>query len=129
SLEVSTPSHAYYLNVYSESDAKNQPLQQDITQEDKALLASVGDNVAEAYKSGIDSVGFNTSNVLYALRDSLGFDSVLVYSTHPDSALYRVVFTYVGKGNGDYTEDGFTAVGRTFRWLKPEASEDQLIHR
>lgn len=121
SVEYGNEHQRFYFNAYSESDAKNQPLQQDLTPAEKAILAAAGDNFLQAFTPGADSVGFNNSNVLYRLvADSLGFDSVYVYSTDPSSAFYRVRFTPVGAGNGDYVEDGFVAAGRKFKWMAPE---------
>lgn len=118
SIVISNPRNKFFLNAYSENDAKNQPLQQDLTDEDKLILSESGDDFLSAYRSGIDSVGYNNSNVLYAITDSLGFDSVFVYATD-SSALYRVSFSYVGLGNGDYLEDGFTANGKKYKWIAP----------
>ncbi|MES1181963.1 MAG: hypothetical protein ABUL44_04120, partial [Flavobacterium sp.] len=67
-------------------------------------------------------------HVLYALIDSLGFDSVLVYSTDSTIAHYRASFSFVGSGNGDYVEDGFTANGRKYKWIQPLLIDNQL-HR
>ncbi|MFN6378725.1 MAG: hypothetical protein ACK4WD_05585 [Flavobacteriales bacterium] len=119
-----------YLNFFSESDAKNQPLQQDLTQEDKRILAGAGDGLLNAIRSGVDSTGYNNSNVLYRLViDSLGFDSVFVFSTNSENAFYRVQFNLVGQGNGDYVEDGFTSAGRKYRWVAPELAGDVLVRR
>lgn len=119
-----------YLNFFSESDAKNQPLQQDLSQEDKGILANAGDSFFSAFRSGIDSVGFNNSNVLYRLvADSLGFDSVFVFSTNSENAFYRVQFTLVGQGNGDYVEDGFTSAGRKYKWIAPELVGGVLVRK
>jgi hypothetical protein len=119
-----------YLNFFSESDAKNQPLQQDLTQEDKRILAGAGDGLLNAIRSGVDSTGYNNSNVLYRLViDSLGFDSVFVFSTNSENAFYRVQFNLVGQGNGDYVEDGFTSAGRKYRWIAPELVGDVLVRR
>ncbi len=109
----------FYLNIYSENDAKNQPLQQDLTEGEKAILAASGDDFLSAYISGIDSVGYSNASVLYALTDSLEFDSVFVYSTDSSLAHYRVSFTFVGSGNGDYVEDGFTSSGKKYAWIAP----------
>lgn len=108
-----------YLNVYSESDAKNQPLQQDLTDQERAILTAAGDDLLSAFTIGIDSTAYNNSNVFYAMTDSLGFDSVFVYSTDSIVAKYRLSFTLVGIGNGDYVEDGFTASGKKYKWVAP----------
>ncbi|MFY7971574.1 MAG: hypothetical protein ACOVOO_06510 [Flavobacteriales bacterium] len=117
----------YYFNAYSESDAKNQPLQQDLSDEEKRILSAAGDDFLGATVSGYDSVGYSNNAVLYQLTDSLGVDTVWVYSTNPDSAVYRVSFTLVGQGNGDYVEDGFTANGRKFRWLAPQEVNGVMV--
>lgn len=122
-------SHKFYLNTYSENDAKNQPLQQDLTQSDKALLAASGDDLFGAFTSGIDSVGYSNNLVLYASIDTLGFDSVFIFSTDSAVAKYRLTFTSVGLRNGDYVEDGFTANGRKFKWIAPIEDNGNMVHQ
>lgn len=129
-VEYGNEKRKFYLNAFSESDAKNQPLQQDLTQTDKAILAAAGDNLLQAFTAGADSVGFNNSNVLYRLvPDSLGFDSIFVFSVNPNEAFYRVQFTLVGMGNGDYVEDGFVASGRRFKWIAPQLIDGVLVRQ
>jgi hypothetical protein len=108
-----------FLNVYSENDARNQPLQQDLSDGDKAILASGGDDFLATFRTGIDSLGYLNNEVRYAMVDTLGFDSVFVYSDDSTRAHYRVNFSFVGTGNGDYVENGFSANGRTYRWVAP----------
>jgi hypothetical protein len=119
----------WFINLYSEQDSKNQPLQQDLTAEDKFVLGEVGDNLSQAYTNSVDSVGFADNVVLYALVDSLGYDSVLVHSNNESVALYRAAFSKVGTGNGDYIEDDFTAVGRVFRWIAPDTISNVIVHQ
>ena len=106
-----------YVNAFSESDLKNQPLLQDLSDQDKALLASVGDSTQNAVRESITNVGFNDNQNLYAMIDSLGIDSVLVYSTSPDSAIYQATFSFVGTNNGDYVFDSYSAFGKVYRWV------------
>lgn len=116
-----------YLNVYSEQDSKNQPLQQDISQAERQFLAEIGNDIQNAVVPAIDSVAFTNDQVLYLLKDSLGYDSVFVYSTNPDSARYRLSFSNVGQGNGDYIQGGFAASGRLFVWVAPDTIGGQII--
>lgn len=109
----------FWLNVYSEQDAKNQSLQQKLSDDDKFLLSEIGDSLHLARTNSIDSIGYVDNQVTYKLIDSLGIDSVLVHSVHQDSAFYRAIFTKVGFGNGNYVFDKFTAVGRVYRWVQP----------
>jgi len=114
-----------WLNIYSEQDAKNQTIQQNLTDEKKIILAGIGDSLNDAFSNSVDSVGFFDSRVLYSLIDTLGYDSVLVFSVHPDSAFYQASFLYVGPLNGDYIFDRFTANGKVYKWVMPVAGIPQ----
>ncbi len=107
------------FNLYSEQDAKNQSLQQDLSDEQKLILAQVGDSLDQAFSSSAKEVEFTENEVLYKLTDSLGYDSVFVFSANPDSAQWRVTFTNVGAGNGDYILLNSTTNGRVFQWVEP----------
>lgn len=124
-FQTSTTYHSkkldYWLNAYSEQDAKNQTLQQELTTGQKKLLASIGDTLELARTTSIDSTGFFENQNLYALIDSLGYDSVLLFTVNPDSALFRATFEYVGQGNGDYILEGYNALGKVYKWVVPVA--------
>jgi hypothetical protein len=109
-----------WFNVYSEQDSKNQPLQQTLEDDDKLIMATVGDSILDAFNFSIDSVAFNANQILYKKTDSLGYDSVFVFSSSPDSAFYKLQFSSVGNGNGNYVVSTFTALGRTYKWVAPD---------
>ncbi|MEO9533798.1 MAG: hypothetical protein ABJG68_02285 [Crocinitomicaceae bacterium] len=114
-----------WINIYSEQDAKNQTIQQNLTAEKRGILAGVGDSIQLAYSNSIDSVGYFDNRVLYKLVDSLGFDSILVFTGNPDSAIYQAGFQFVGANNGDYVFEQFTANGRVYKWVAPVAGVSQ----
>lgn len=114
-----------WVNAYSEQDAKNQTIQQDLTSSQKFMLSQIGDSLELARANSIDSIGFLENQNLYKLIDSLSYDSVLVYSINPDSALYRAVFTFVGANKGNYIQSNFNALGRVFMWVAPIAGVPQ----
>ncbi|MFM7105540.1 MAG: hypothetical protein ACKOW8_08450, partial [Flavobacteriales bacterium] len=118
----------FYLNVFSEHDAKNQPLQQEISDADRKLLSLAGDDPVGAARSGITIGDFEFNRVMYELKDSLGFDSVLVYSVDSSRARATAVFSLVGKGRGDYTEDGFTPFGKKYKWISPSVQGADTLH-
>lgn len=113
------------FNVYSEQDHKNQPLQQDLSLEEKRVLSEVGDNLNQAVVSGIDTSGFLNDQVMYKQIDTLGFQNVLVYSKNPDSAIYRARFSNVGEGNGNYIQIRSDGNGRVFQWVQPQNGAPQ----
>jgi hypothetical protein len=108
-----------WINYYSEQDAKNQPIQQSLSQENKNGLALAGDSLSSALFTSIDSVGYFDNRVLYKLTDSLGYDSLLVFSVNPNEALYQASFQFVGANNGNYVLDEYTANGKVYKWVEP----------
>jgi hypothetical protein len=114
---------AVRFNFYSEQDLKNQPLQQSLTDSDKKLLANVGDSTQFALVPSVDSIAISNSYVMYKRIDTIvnlvHYDSVYVYSTNADSAFYRLGFSFVGAGKGNYLLIQSAANGRVFRWVAP----------
>ena len=125
STTYSSKKTQFWFNVYSEQDAKNQSLQQELTIQQKNTLSAIGDSLQLAQINSIDSVGFLENQNLYKLIDSLGYDSILVYSVAPDSAFFRAVFTFVGAGNGDYILSNYNALGKVYKWVAPIAGVHQ----
>lgn len=105
-------------NIFSEQDAKNQPLLQELDDEKKQFLSEVGDSVSQAFYPNIDSVAFNSSEVLYAKIDSAGF-TFYRYSTDTALAHWRLGFSYTGSNKGNYLPEASGANGRVFRWIEP----------
>ncbi|MDD5572149.1 MAG: hypothetical protein PHD97_13450, partial [Bacteroidales bacterium] len=114
------------FNIYSEQDSKNQPLQQELTPQKKTLLRNIGNNLDNALYPNVDSVGFDENEVLYKIVDttvnSILYDSVYVYSTNPDSAKFRLGFSFVGQGKGNYVQINSTANGKVFKWIAPDSN-------
>lgn len=116
-----------FVNVYSEQDSKNQPLQQELDDLDKEILFNAGDNLYQSLSPSIDSLGYDENSNRYKKVDSLGYE-VLVYSTDSDSAIYGVVFSDVGEGNGSYILNGFSAFGKVYQWVAPDTVAGNLIY-
>ncbi|RLD40485.1 MAG: hypothetical protein DRI86_15190 [Bacteroidetes bacterium] len=118
-FKYSTNKWRWKTDYYIESDLQNQPIDQELSDIQKQLLYSIGDSLQLAISPSADSVAFNGSEVLYKKVDSLGYSPVYVYSISPDSAFYRLAFSLVGAGNGNYVQDKSSANGRVFKWVKP----------
>ncbi|MBC5993365.1 hypothetical protein [Pontibacter cellulosilyticus] len=113
-----------YGNYYNESDNPNNLINLDLQDEQKRLLASIGDNLEQAVTPGADSVAFDPSQVLYAKRDTTfnngqSMATIYVYSTNPEEAFYNVRFTEVGANQGDYVVATDAVNGRVYRWVAP----------
>lgn len=115
------------VNTFSEQDNKNQPLQQELNDAQKKIVAAAGDNIALAVTPSIDSIAFTTTEVLYKKIDTLInfvlYKDVYVYSTNPTAAKFRLKFSRVAKGN--YKQISSSANGRVYQWIQPIAGEPQ----
>jgi len=111
------------LNVYSEQDAKNQPLLQTIDDAQKQLLALTGDNIQNAFYPNVDSVPFNTNEVLYVHERDTTIGTitypVYVHSNNPDSAHLRIGFSFVGNNGGNYNPVYDSTNGKVYVWVDP----------
>lgn len=123
------------FNFYSEQDSRNQPLQQELTEERRAILREAGDSINLAIASGVDSVPFSNDEVLYNYRDTIvqttqqqgdtfvtipiPYDSIFVRATNDELTAYRLAFSRVGLNQGNYVLDQSLANGRVFRWVPP----------
>ena len=116
-----------YGAFYTEQDAKNQPIDQDIGEEHHALLKAIGDNLDSALIEKVDSVGYSDIGVLYRKYDSLGYT---VYVHSADSGVFQLGFSNVGLGNGNYLQDVTTvANGRVFKWIPPDTVNALLVKK
>ena len=108
-----------WLNVYSEQDAKNNPINITLSEEEKFDLSRQSSENGFIWVSGIESVGYNESEIRYEMVDSLGYDSVLVQSYNTSSSIYRVRFSELGPNNGNYIIKEYLSMGKVFEWVAP----------
>lgn len=117
------------LDMFSNQDAKNQPFQQEISAEQKSLLAGIGDSIQKAFVPDIRPDTFGASRILYRLTDTIVngvyYDSVLRYAQENTGQLYAASFSFVGSGNGDYVLAPVNANGRVYVWVAPEAGRQR----
>ncbi|MBU8891966.1 MAG: hypothetical protein KOO66_04255 [Bacteroidales bacterium] len=126
--EFKTKNGNFWLNIYSEKDSKNQPINQDLTNEQKQYLSESGDSIENAYVLNVDSTEFKNDYVLYEKKDTLvngivyGFYQ---YSTNPEKAVYYPGFSQVGENKGNYVQIQNSANGRVFEWVAPAGAIPQ----
>ncbi len=119
SNEFKTKNANFYLNLYSESDNKNMPVNQTLSDEEKYILNQIGDSLQDALVPNVDSVGYIADEILYKKIDSLGYTNVFVYTENTDSAIYRLGFAYVGENRGNYIKEQSSVNGKVYKWIAP----------
>jgi len=119
SHNMKSKSTSLKFDIYNESDMKNQPVDNEITNEEKIILQSIGDKLNSAYIRYYDSSAFNSEEIRYKKIDTLGYQNVFVYNTDPNYAFFKPSFTYVGSKNGNYIVDNNLANGKVYRWVSP----------
>ena len=86
------------LGFVSQTDSKNNPSRFDLTDSDVAVLANAGDSTRRAVRSGITKVDSGDGDYT---REVIESDTIYIYAGR-DQGDYRVSFSYVGQGSGDY---------------------------
>ncbi|MGP8217363.1 MAG: hypothetical protein ACLQQ4_17475 [Bacteroidia bacterium] len=113
------------FNIYSEQDAKSQPLQQSLSGQQEQFLSSIGNNIQNALVSGARDTSFNGTQVLYRKTDTIVLGvkdtGVFVYTTDSinKAQYYYVNFSQVTQGQGDYVQIPSAANGKVFKWIAP----------
>lgn len=109
-----------YMNFYREQDNRNRPLFFDFTENERLLLASVGNSIQDAVVPRIDSVAFDPNRILYRRVRSVDDQGNLIeffeYSINPEEAFFAISFSEVGQGNGDYVREQLLANGQVFTY-------------
>lgn len=112
----------FFFNIYSESDAKNQTIDMELTDEMKNILSNTGDSLETAFFQNIDSVEFDINKVLYRKVDTIIDSQIFTfyeYSTDPNLAYFQLNFSYIGENKGNYIIDQTATNGRIYKWVMP----------
>ncbi|MGV3461378.1 MAG: hypothetical protein ACO1N9_13095 [Flavobacterium sp.] len=104
--------------VYSENDIKNQPLQQNLSAEQIAVLQAAGDDITQMTAPSAYLDSYSENKVLYR-RVPQGAGYIFIYSNNPDDELYNVRFSLVGQGQGNYRLASNAAIGRIYEYVPP----------
>ncbi|ARN78668.1 hypothetical protein BST97_12075 [Nonlabens spongiae] len=104
--------------AYTESDAKNQPLQQNLTEEQVAILAQAGDDESLAVAPSAVPDSFSENKILYT-RSVINGQEVFTFSQDPNEELFNVRFSFVGQGNGNYVLINDQAIANIYEYVAP----------
>lgn len=112
------------VSVYSESDAKNQPLQQNLSTEQTQILAAAGDNEALMIAPSASETTYSENRILYK-KEFIGAEEIFVFSTNAEDELYSVRFTLVGTNQGNYILSNTNAINNIYEYVAPIAGVPQ----
>lgn len=106
--------------LYSENDSKNQPIQQNLSEEQVAILREAGDNQQLMSAPSAVEQAFSENRILYRQETIDGMD-VFVFSNNPDDTLFDVRFSLVGENQGNYILSNTASNGRIYEYVSPIA--------
>lgn len=104
------------VSVYSESDSKNQPLQQNLSESQVQILANAGDDKSQMVAPSEVQEVLNENRILYKKELIAGIEA-FVFSNNPDDELFRVTFSNVGAGQGNYSISSINAINNIFEFV------------
>jgi len=104
--------------LYSENDMKNQPLQQNLSEEQVEILKNAGNDPGQMVAPSAYQDSFSENKILYKKVMVNGVE-VFEFSNNPEDELYNVRFTYVGNGNGNYILANNQTIGKIYQYVEP----------
>lgn len=100
---------------YNENDAKDQPVQQSLTDAQKQILAAAGNDISKMIAQSAYKDVYSDSKILYK-KLTAGATETFEYSNNSTDELYNVHFTFVGPNKGDYLLEKTIAIGNVFKF-------------
>ena len=115
------------FGVFSNSDARNSPINQTLNSDQTKFLNQIGDSINNAFypNAPLDTLGagkvlYQKIDTTYIAANGLVFhDSIYEYSVNPNVNLYNLAFANVGAGKGDYIPSLNGVNGSVYQWLAP----------
>ncbi|MGB1307615.1 MAG: hypothetical protein ACPG6B_01800 [Oceanihabitans sp.] len=112
------------ISIYSENDAKNNPLQQNLSSSQVNILADAGDDTSLMTAPSATPETYSENKILYKKEMQNGIET-FVFSNNPDDELFNVRFTLVGDNQGNYIISNSSAITTIFEYVAPVAGVSQ----
>ncbi|WP_298419313.1 hypothetical protein [uncultured Kordia sp.] len=106
--------------LYSENDSKNQPIQQNLSDEQVAILRDAGDDRQLMTAPSAVEQAFSENRILYK-KEIVGGVETFAFSNNPDDTLFDVRFSLVGDNQGNYVLANAASNGRIYEYVAPIA--------
>jgi hypothetical protein len=103
---------------FTETDLKNQPLQQSLNQSQVEALAQAGDNQDLMFVPSETETEFSENRILYK-KEIIGGIEAFVFSNNPEDTLFNVTFTEVGQNQGNYVIANDNSVTNIYQFVSP----------
>ncbi len=105
-------------SIYSENDAKNQPLLQNLSSDQVQLLSEAGDDRTQMVAPSEVAESFNENRILYR-KELINGVEAFVFSNNPEDELFSVEFTLVGDNQGNYILTNTSAINNIYEYIEP----------
>ena len=123
-IKVSNEKLDISVNYYNETDSKNRPVEQELTESQQTVLSEAGDDKLKMISPSAVPVEYTSNKILYKKILTNGVE-LYVYSNDPADVLYEVRFSQVGENKGDYEIVTTLAAGRVFGYVPPVEGKKQ----
>lgn len=104
--------------VFNENDLKNQPLRQNLTEEQVQVLQEAGDDQTQMLAPSAVESEFSENRVLYR-KEVVNGTEIFVFSSNPEDELFSVRFTNFGPNQGNYVVSSIDNISRVFEYVPP----------
>ena len=112
------------LSFYNENDLKNQPLQQNLSSDQAAVLSQAGDDRSLMTAPSASLQDFSENRILYK-KEFVNGQEIFVFSNNPEDELYHVNFLMVGDLQGDYVLASSSSISNIYEYIAPISGQSQ----
>jgi hypothetical protein len=112
------------VKYYNETDSKNNPIDQNLSEDQKKILADAGNDISKMVSPSATEAEYDENRILYRKLMVDGRE-IYEFSNNQDDQLYQVNFSYTGENRGNYVIETNLAAGRVYRYVAPVNNEMQ----
>ena len=117
-IEIKNKKSKYNFSYYNETDLKNQPLLQNLNNDQIGILSAAGDdeNLMNIPSGSLSN--YDENRILYKKEIVEGVE-IYVYSNNPEDELYTVRFQNVGENQGNYILSSNNTIENIYEYIMP----------
>ncbi len=123
-IEIKNKKSKYNFSYYNETDLKNQPLLQNLNNDQIGILSAAGDDENLMNIPSGNLSNYDENRILYKKEIVEGVE-IYVYSNNPEDELYTVRFQNVGENQGNYILSSNNTIENIYEYIMPIDSQRQ----